>query len=195
MYCNRCTSKRLCLSHTVMPIGQYADKTFDEIPLGYLDWLSGQDWLSYGTLRKRLTAYLTHPCIQRELDELFPEEWDDSRTPIFRVPFTQRREPMPKEFVPDLDEETREESTRFTPGSAWSFVADTIESLETITDPNDFLAINRTKLHQAVQLLGKMGAYTAIRTLREAYRTCRLRLQAIRSPYTLQELLAKLSPT
>src|SRR6516162_2779136 len=47
--------------------------TFDECPLRYLDWLSGQGWL-YGTFRTRLTAYLTHPCIERELETLFPDD-------------------------------------------------------------------------------------------------------------------------
>src|SRR4051812_5741237 len=39
--------------------------TFEEVPLGYLDWLSGQSWL-YGAFRTRLTMYLTYGT-KREL--------------------------------------------------------------------------------------------------------------------------------
>src|SRR5262245_40749971 len=98
--CSRCKRAPMgrCLSHTTLPSGQYGPqtyarisdkqwayrpaqkgepiaipaKTFDEVPLGYLDWLSGQSYVSYGWLRSRLTAYLTHPAIQRELEDIFP---------------------------------------------------------------------------------------------------------------------------
>jgi hypothetical protein len=56
--------------------------TFDALPLRYLDWLSGQDWL-YGEFRERLTRYLKNPAIQRELEDLFPDPDDDSRRPLF----------------------------------------------------------------------------------------------------------------
>lgn len=45
--------------------------TLDEMPLDYLDWLSGQQWV-YGYLRNALTSYLESPEIARELEEKFP---------------------------------------------------------------------------------------------------------------------------
>src|SRR5262245_6715858 len=105
--CKRSPMRR-CLSHTTLPFGKYGPqtyqpiddeqgnirwqylpstkqqtihipaKTFDEVPLSYLDWLSGQSYVNYGWLRERLTAYLTRPVIKRELDELFPDPDDDS---------------------------------------------------------------------------------------------------------------------
>src|SRR4051794_16217888 len=76
--------------------------TFDEVPLRYLDWLSGDPllgterirvngkWITrerrmqtYGQLRRRLSLYLSKPAIQHELDELFPDQDDDSRQPLF----------------------------------------------------------------------------------------------------------------
>jgi hypothetical protein len=73
------------LSATVIPFGAHQGKTFDEAPLGYLDWLIGQPWVSSGEFAKRLTQYIAHPAIQKELDQLFPEEWDDSHKPVFTV--------------------------------------------------------------------------------------------------------------
>lgn len=109
--CQRSPMKR-CLSHTTLPFGQYGPslfgrlngkwgrypartagleeptspkpgQTFDEVPLGYLDWLSGQSYVNYGWLRDRLTQYLTRPVIVRELEEIFPDVEDDSRQPAF----------------------------------------------------------------------------------------------------------------
>jgi hypothetical protein len=69
--------------------GAYNGKTFDEIPLQYLDWLSGFEvtervlwpdgyrtsthYLAYGFVRRALTKYLTMPAIEAELRQLFPE--------------------------------------------------------------------------------------------------------------------------
>src|SRR5262245_25906601 len=100
------------LSGTPIPFGLYKGKAFDEVPLSYLDWLSGQDWL-YGTFRKRITAYILHPTIQRELEELFP---DPDTKPDNFTPSYQRREPMPKDnplpafsVEPDANEPTQAE--------------------------------------------------------------------------------------
>ena len=58
------------LSETKLTFGQYKDKTFDEIPLKYLDWLSGEfDEIQDVELRERLTQYLTHPTIAKELED------------------------------------------------------------------------------------------------------------------------------
>lgn len=70
MRCSKCIPGRPCLSHTPMPFGKFKNLTFDDIPLGYLDWLAAQKWL-YGMFETRLYAYLKHPCIQRELDQEF----------------------------------------------------------------------------------------------------------------------------
>ncbi len=68
-----------------------------ECPLGWLDWLAGQPWLYEGEFRKRLFAYLRHDCIQRELDDLFPDPDDDSRKPVFS---TQVRGPSARPNPP-----------------------------------------------------------------------------------------------
>jgi hypothetical protein len=70
------------LSFTKLPFGQYEGLTFDEIPLGYLDWLGAQSWL-YGEFKSRLLKYLKKPCIRQELAEAFPDPEDDSRAPLF----------------------------------------------------------------------------------------------------------------
>lgn len=51
-----------------LPFGKYKDKTFDETPLDYLDWLVGQNWLK-PNFKEALGAYLTHPTIAKELEK------------------------------------------------------------------------------------------------------------------------------
>lgn len=59
--------------------------SFDECPLGYLDWLAGQQWLRPGIFKDRLFAYIRHPIIQKELDQLFPDQDDlDGHQPLFK---------------------------------------------------------------------------------------------------------------
>lgn len=58
------------LSFTVVPFGQYRGQTFDQVPLGYLDWLGSQDWL-YGEFKTRLHQYLSRSCIEQELSYMF----------------------------------------------------------------------------------------------------------------------------
>ena len=145
-HCTRCRPYRPCLSHTVLPFGQYAGQTFDDVPLGYLDWLSGQPWMSYGPLRKRLSLYLTHPCIQRELDELFPDYEDDSRKPAFTVQGTYtRREPMPK----GDDEPWDWRPTPMRPGRAWAIVADAFLVFESHQDDAAVPLLNWGELRKA----------------------------------------------
>lgn len=56
------------LSKTVMPFGKHKGKTFDEIPLSYLDWVLSLDNL-HPRLEARLEAYLAIPPIQRALEK------------------------------------------------------------------------------------------------------------------------------
>lgn len=91
--CHKCKPGKPCLCHTILPFGLYAGCTFQQLEeldyidergfrqtgLGYLDWLSGQAYI-YGDFRKRLIAFLSYPSIARQLDELFPDPDDDSRS-------------------------------------------------------------------------------------------------------------------
>jgi hypothetical protein len=242
---------RRCLSHTTLPFGKYGPqtfqpieddndrvtwqyltsikgqtvhipaKTFDEVPLSYLDWLSGQDYVNYGWLRERLTAYLSRPVIQRELMtelrltarvELGPDlkptgrliedtlEPDDSYEPLFichpdrntRLMVTceiaktqQRREPMPKEYIPELDPD----EAPMTPMRAWETIADAAVKLEQVETPDDFTEFHRIRdLHLLNRALGKMhGNFHARAKLREAYRTAKLRSEAYREPEPIEE--------
>lgn len=56
------------LSKTVMQFGKYKGKTFDEVPLSYLDWMSGECDLRDPEFRRALTEYLNHPTIAGELE-------------------------------------------------------------------------------------------------------------------------------
>lgn len=40
-----------------MPFGKYKGQDFSDIPVAYLDWLIGQDWLK-DDLKKAITAHL-----------------------------------------------------------------------------------------------------------------------------------------
>src|SRR5262245_18211370 len=90
------------LRDTVIPFGQYKGRTLWDVAqidyieedtgfrttgLGYLDWLWGQPYL-YGPFKERLGRFLAHPTISLELDDLFPEDWDDSRKPVFTIEST-----------------------------------------------------------------------------------------------------------
>ena len=56
------------LQSTVIPFGKHKGQTFDEVPLAYLDWLIGQEWLN-NPLKGKLQEYLNHPTIQRTLEQ------------------------------------------------------------------------------------------------------------------------------
>jgi hypothetical protein len=107
--------------------------SFDECPLGWLDWLAGQDWLYEGEFRRRLFAYLRHPCIARELDDMFPDPDDDSRKPAFIAHLQKdkwhgqlRHKEEPE---PTADNELRP----MRPQEAWETIADFLMiDLETI---------------------------------------------------------------
>jgi uncharacterized protein (DUF3820 family) len=122
------------LSFTRLPFGQYQGQTLDQVPLAYLDWLAGQNWL-YGDFKKRLHKYINKPCIQHELAEQFPDPDDDSRAPLFfsADPGTDsvtcnytcdmrhrwHGQPMPQ------DEEARDYTPRpIRKGQRWAWLAD-----------------------------------------------------------------------
>lgn len=57
-----------------LTFGKHKGETLDEVPLKYLDWLLGQEWL-FDDARKAISAYLKQPGNARALDrELEAEE-------------------------------------------------------------------------------------------------------------------------
>jgi uncharacterized protein (DUF3820 family) len=162
--CTRCKPYRPCLSHTRIPFGLYTGQTFDATPLGYLDWLSGQDWL-YGPFRQRLTAYIKHPCIWQELQAMFP---DPDAEPYDFEPSRQRREPMPKASHESSDWVPRP----IRPMQLWVEAADWLLYFEQHNDPNDIFEVDFERLHCLCKQLPKLAS-----TLRSAYSQFRLRLR------------------
>lgn len=136
--------------------------TFDEVPLGYLDWLSGQPWL-YGPFAHRLSLYLSHPAIQKELEALFPDPEDDSRQPPFMAAAVGpgllqsapngvghdrwHSQPMPKEEV----------EPTFYKGRTWAWrvAADLLLSTEAEPEFAEAQVINFEDVRQAAKLLPK----------------------------------------
>ena len=56
----------------IMPWGQHAGRTLDQIAvsdLGYLDWLRGEREGERQPIDKALDAYLDDPSIQKELED------------------------------------------------------------------------------------------------------------------------------
>lgn len=51
----------------VLLFGEHQGNALENIPLKYLDWLIGQNWLRDDT-RKIIEEYLNDPVIQRELE-------------------------------------------------------------------------------------------------------------------------------
>jgi hypothetical protein len=93
---------------------------FDEIPLRYLDWLSGQPWV-YGELRQRLTAYLMQDLIQRELADQFrdPELEATDFTMVGQFDPKWHGQPMPaEEPVPDY------KPRKITRAQRWQWLAE-----------------------------------------------------------------------
>ncbi len=160
--------KVLPLSETVVPFGAHQGKTFDETPLGYLDWLGGQPWVSYGEFAKRLGQYLKHPCIQKELDELFPEEWDDSRKPVFTVQSTYTN----REFFKKEERDDFAGPYRVTLMELWERAADYLFLFETADDPNSIFEIDFAELKEICKRIPRARG-----RLTEAYRAYRSRMR------------------
>ncbi len=168
------------------PHGRYLvslkGRTFDEVPLRYLDWLSGQKWV-YGPFRRRLTLYLTKPCIKRELEALFPDPEDDSNTPAFMVQHQYtNREPMPKEdtepwnWIPEKMTRTR----------AWQIIVDLLILTESLPQLVEVPILDFHEIHEACKLVPPSVASQA----RQAFRDWQSKLEALAARHLLQEELA-----
>lgn len=173
--CNRNILRRairdtnvLSLSDTVIPFGAHQGKTFDEAPLGYLDWLAGQPWVCYGDFAKRLVQYMKHPAIQKELDQLFPEEWDDSSKPLFTVQSTYTN----REFFKKEERDEFAGPYRCTLMDLWERAADYLFLFETADDPNSIFEIDFAELKEICQKLPRVRG-----PLSEAYRAYRSRMR------------------
>lgn len=59
-----------------LEFGKHKGKTLSEIPLTYLDWLIGQDWL-YESVKEKIENYLKTPSIQRELERELDQEEEE----------------------------------------------------------------------------------------------------------------------
>jgi hypothetical protein len=124
------------LSFTVIPFGAYQGQTFDQVPLGYLDWLAGQSWLwENSQFVKRLYRYLKRPCIQRELDVLFPDK--DLEPSYFQAGPTPH--PWHGYTMPKCEEARDWTPKPFRPIDAWSLIADLMCWMDDHNDPNDLL--------------------------------------------------------
>lgn len=156
--------KPLPLSATVMPFGEYEGLTFDQIPLSYLDWLSGQDWL-WGELRHRLTLYINRPVIWRILEEQFqdpdlkPSEFDPCG--YLSEPDKWHGQTMPKEKVVP-------KPVTWWPGwkESWNLILDFLCFLESSSNPKDSERVVETtdalpgeyslpKIRHALKRIGK----------------------------------------
>ncbi len=60
-------SNNNCDSDFTMPFGKYTGIKLEEIPLKYLDWLIGQDWLK-DPVKMCVEEYMSNDTVQRELD-------------------------------------------------------------------------------------------------------------------------------
>lgn len=60
----------------MMSFGKYQGKRLDEIPLVYLDWLVGREWLN-GLIRDIIIEYLSDPVIKRELEAELENKTDN----------------------------------------------------------------------------------------------------------------------
>lgn len=57
----------------IFQFGKFKGKPLDQVPLTYLDWLVGQEWVNDETLHT-VTGYLLEPAIRRELDSELEQE-------------------------------------------------------------------------------------------------------------------------
>ena len=160
--------------------------TLDEVSqfengLSYLDWLSGQPWV-YGEFRTRLTAYLNHPCIKRELEEQFPDPDDNSYQPLFLAqPITPgmiyslpqgNLDKWHGNSQPKPERDTWQ-SEKMSVVQAWGLAADYLHLFETSEDPNSLLDLDFAELREVCRILPKESEAK----LKDAYRAFRARLQ------------------
>lgn len=54
-----------------MPFGKHEGESLDDIPLKYLDWLIGEDFMKekFPNIKDIIEIYLTTPCIKLELEK------------------------------------------------------------------------------------------------------------------------------
>ena len=169
---------------------ELGDLIMSDRGISYLDWLVGQDWI-YGNVKKYVSQMLIK--IAPQVDALFPDHlmfangyyWDDdSRKPVFSPALQADQDRWHGSLYQTKNEQIPSELMSIE--ECWEFIADTIIALESMTDVHDFLDLDKDRLHRAIQAIGAQGAYDAIRDVREAYRTCRLRLTAVPSTTTGQ---------
>jgi hypothetical protein len=98
--------------------------SFDETPLGYLDWLAGQEWIRPGIFKDRLFAYLRHPVIQKELEDMFPDPDDDSRKPAFIAHLQKDRWHGQIRHREEPEPQADNELAPLRPMAAWEIIAD-----------------------------------------------------------------------
>ena len=57
-------------SYKLQVQGIHKDKPLDKVPLKYLDWLIGQEWMGfkYPKDKIKIRKYLETPCIAKELE-------------------------------------------------------------------------------------------------------------------------------
>lgn len=146
--------------------------SFDECPLGYLDWLGGQPWLRTGIFKTRLFKYLRHDCIQRELENLFPDPEDDSRKPVFSAldGFKDRWHGQIRQKE-DTDRSTDNEFVfTMTKAQAWEVLADFLDLDLDETDIGTALEA-MLNIRKAVKLL--FLSQNQLDTIRSKYRAVR----------------------
>ncbi len=56
-----------------LTFGKHKGEELDKVPLKYLDWLIGQDWL-FADARKAISAYLNSPSNTRALEREMEDE-------------------------------------------------------------------------------------------------------------------------
>lgn len=59
---------RLSNKDFVLSFGEHKGKRLDDVPLLYLDWLVGEDWLHEET-KRIVSEYLSEPVIKKELEK------------------------------------------------------------------------------------------------------------------------------
>ncbi|MBT7929607.1 hypothetical protein HN682_06810 [Candidatus Peregrinibacteria bacterium] len=61
--------------HKLTVRGNHKGKPLDKVPLTYLDWLIGQEWMGfkYTEDARAIKLYLADPVIARELNEILAE--------------------------------------------------------------------------------------------------------------------------